>query len=48
MLANLYGTSGDGVHDHLMDFVHPVSGAYYFVPSVETLIALAPTPDRED
>lgn len=48
MLANMYGTSGDGVHDRLMDFVHPVSGAYYFVPSVETMNALAPTPDAKD
>ncbi len=48
MLAKMYGTSGDGIHDRLMDFVHPVSGAYYFTPSVETLNAIAPTPDRED
>ena len=48
MLANMYGASGDGVHDRLMDFVHPVSGAYYFVPSVEALNAIAPIPDRED
>ena len=37
MLANMYGTSDDGLHDRLMDFTHPVSGAFYFAPSVETL-----------
>jgi len=40
MLANMYGTSGDGVHDRLMDFTHAVSGSYYFVPSVDALHSL--------
>ncbi len=47
MLANMYGASGDGIHDRLMDFTRPVSGAYYFTPSVEALNEIAPTPDRE-
>ena len=48
MLARMYGASGDGLHDRLMDFTHPVSGAYYFAPGVEVLNRIAPTPDRED
>jgi putative iron-dependent peroxidase len=48
MLANMYGTSGDGVHDRLMDFTRPVSGAYYFLPPVEVMNEIAPAPDRED
>jgi porphyrinogen peroxidase len=41
MLANMFGTSGDGVHDRLTDFSTPRSGAYYFAPSLETLASLA-------
>ena len=37
MLANMYGASGDGIHDRVVDFTHTVSGAYYFAPSAETL-----------
>ena len=33
MLAAMFGTSGDGLHDHLTDFTTPVSGAFYFAPS---------------
>ncbi len=41
MLTRMYGTSGDGHHDRLMEFTRPVSGAYFFAPSIERLAALA-------
>jgi len=37
MLANMYGASGDGVHDRVVEFTQTVSGAYYFAPSSEAL-----------
>ena len=37
MLARIFGTSGDGMHDHLTDFSRPVSGAFYFAPSLTRL-----------
>ena len=37
MLAGMFGTSGDGVADRLIDFSRPVSGAYYFAPSLTAL-----------
>jgi putative iron-dependent peroxidase len=37
----MFGTTGDGVHDHLTDFTRPVSGAYYFAPSLQPLADLA-------
>jgi putative iron-dependent peroxidase len=37
MLARMFGTSGDGVHDRLTDFSRPVSGACYFAPSRNAL-----------
>jgi putative iron-dependent peroxidase len=40
MMANMYGASGDGVYDHLMDFSQTVSGAYYFAPSAELLATI--------
>jgi putative iron-dependent peroxidase len=40
MLARMFGTSGDGLHDRLTDFTRPVSGAYYFAPSLEALEAV--------
>jgi putative iron-dependent peroxidase len=40
MLARMFGTSGDGIHDHLTDFSSPVSGSYYFAPSLESLASL--------
>jgi putative iron-dependent peroxidase len=43
MLDRMYGTSGDGLHDRLMDFTTPVSGAFYFAPSVEALDGILPT-----
>jgi putative iron-dependent peroxidase len=41
MLARMFGTSGDGVHDRLTDFSHPVSGATYFAPSLSALNEVA-------
>lgn len=41
MLGRMMGTSGDGLHDHLMDYTHAVSGATFFAPSLEMLRALA-------
>jgi putative iron-dependent peroxidase len=37
LLARMFGTSKDGVHDRLTDFSRPVSGAYYFAPSINLL-----------
>ena len=39
MLARMFGTSGDGVHDHLTDFTRPVTGSFWFVPSLGDLLA---------
>ena len=41
MLARMFGTSGDGIHDRLLDFSRPVSGAYYFAPALDLLAQLA-------
>ena len=43
MLARMFGTSGDGVHDHLTDFTRPVSGSYYFAPSLDDLDGILPS-----
>jgi putative iron-dependent peroxidase len=41
MLARMFGTAGDGIHDRLVDFSRPVSGAYYFAPALDLLAELA-------
>ncbi len=41
MLERMLGASGDGLHDHLMDFTHAVSGATFFAPSEASLRKLA-------
>jgi putative iron-dependent peroxidase len=41
MLAQMFGTSGDGVHDRLLDFTRAVTGSYYFAPSVEDIAAVS-------
>jgi putative iron-dependent peroxidase len=41
MLSRMFGASSDGLHDRLTDFSHPMSGAYYFAPSLNTLNELA-------
>jgi putative iron-dependent peroxidase len=40
MLARMFGLTDDGVHDRLTDFTTPVTGAYYFAPSIESLTTL--------
>jgi putative iron-dependent peroxidase len=47
MLARMFGTEGDGMYDRLTDFSRPVSGAYYFAPSINALNELA-GPEEED
>lgn len=37
MLARMFGTSGDGVHDRILDFSKPTGGAFYFAPSLDDL-----------
>lgn len=41
MLARMFGAADDGIYDRLTDFSRPVSGAYYFAPSLTQLIELA-------
>jgi porphyrinogen peroxidase len=41
MLARMFGLADDGVHDRLTEFSRPVSGAYYFAPSLNVLNELA-------
>jgi putative iron-dependent peroxidase len=41
MLANMFGTAGDGLSDRLLNFVTPVGGGYFFVPSETRLQQLA-------
>lgn len=37
MLLQMFGTSGDNIHDRLLHFTRAVDGAYYFAPSEELL-----------
>ncbi len=39
MLARMFGTSGDGIRDHLLDFSAPSHGSFFFAPSLEALNA---------
>jgi putative iron-dependent peroxidase len=39
MLARMFGASDDGGHDHLTDFTRPVTGSFWFVPSLDDLLA---------
>ena len=41
MLSRMFGTAGDGMHDRLMEFTTPVSGATFFSPSLTVLKSLA-------
>jgi porphyrinogen peroxidase len=43
MLGRMFGTTDDGVQDHLTEFSQPVSGAYYFAPSLNALDEVADT-----
>jgi putative iron-dependent peroxidase len=40
MLARMIGSSGDGLHDRLLEFTRAVSGATFFAPSLRLLRAL--------
>ena len=40
MLARMMGTTGDGLHDRLMEFSRAVTGGTFFVPSLETIASL--------
>ena len=44
MLERMAGVE-DGIKDALTNFTHAVSGSYYFVPSIEALLAIAPRPE---
>ncbi|MDO4222633.1 MAG: Dyp-type peroxidase [Acinetobacter sp.] len=37
MLLQMFGTSGDNIHDRLLHFTTAMDGAYYFAPSEELL-----------
>jgi putative iron-dependent peroxidase len=41
MLSRMFGTAGDGVQDRLTEFSRPVSGGYYFAPSLNALDQVA-------
>jgi hypothetical protein len=41
MLARMFATADDRLRDRLTEFSHPVSGAYYFAPSLQALNELA-------
>jgi putative iron-dependent peroxidase len=43
MLSRMFGTAPDGLHDRMTDFTRPVSGAYYFAPSLTLLHELVET-----
>jgi putative iron-dependent peroxidase len=43
MLQRMFGVSGDGLHDRLTDFSRPVSGSFWFVPSLEALAGCLPS-----
>ncbi|MGZ4692753.1 MAG: hypothetical protein ACXWA3_03910 [Acidimicrobiales bacterium] len=47
MLAAMYGTTGDGRRDRLTDFSTPVSGSFFFAPSLDALasVLLEPADD---
>jgi putative iron-dependent peroxidase len=47
MLSRMFGTSADGVRDRLTDFSRPVTGSFFFAPSVEALHALLPDADPQ-
>jgi porphyrinogen peroxidase len=40
MLSRMFGSADDGMHDRLMEFTKPVSGATFFAPSLEMLKSL--------
>ncbi len=48
MLARMFGLAEDGLHDRLLDFSRPVTGAYYYAPPLSVLAALAERFDASD
>lgn len=47
-LRHMYGLVDDGLVDRLLAYTTPVTGSFWFCPSVEALDAIAPLPDDED
>jgi deferrochelatase/peroxidase EfeB len=47
--ADLFVWAGacDGIRDALTRYATPLTGAYYFCPSLNSLQAFAPQPDRD-
>ncbi len=43
MLRRMFDADGEGIHDHLTDFSTPVSGAFYFAPSLDALDGVLPS-----
>ena len=43
MLQRMFDVEGEGVHDRLTDFSTPVSGAFYFAPSLDALDGMLPS-----
>ena len=41
MLERMFGVADDGLQDRLTEFSRPVSGSYYFAPSLDALNELA-------
>lgn len=39
ILRSMFGVSGDGIHDRLVEYSRPRTGAFYFAPSLEDLAA---------
>ena len=37
LLRSMFGASGDGIHDRLIEFSRAVTGSYWFAPSEEDL-----------
>ncbi|HWJ63810.1 MAG TPA: Dyp-type peroxidase [Acidimicrobiales bacterium] len=47
-LRTMYGLADDDLTDRLLQFTTPITGSFWFCPSVEALEAIAPLPDDED
>lgn len=46
MLGRMFDTTAEGLRDRLTDYSRPVTGSYFFAPSLEALRALAPVDDE--
>jgi putative iron-dependent peroxidase len=47
-LRHQYGLADDGVEDRLLDFTTPLTGSFWWTPSVEALDAVAPVDVDDD